>query len=191
MRGIARPRLGEQPAGQRVTLSDGSEALIRPLEPSDAAVLLDGFSRLGAESRRLRFLTTKSGLSRAELRYFTDLDHHDHEALAAVSRAEARGVGVARFIRDPDDPRSAEVAVTIVDDWQGRGLGTELLRQLAHRARQEGIHRFTALVAADNIAMLGLIRNLSADWTLVRDDHNAWRCRISIRRLPPTPTEGL
>ena len=72
-------------------------------------------------------------------------------------------MGVARYVRDAEDPQAAEIAVTIIDDWQGRGLGTELLAQLSDRARQEGIRRFTALVAADNKAMAGLLRNVSAE----------------------------
>ena len=54
---------------------------------------------------------------------------------------------------------AAEIAVTVIDDWQGRGLGTELLARLSERACQEGIRRFTAAVAADNAAMAGLLRN--------------------------------
>jgi RimJ/RimL family protein N-acetyltransferase len=91
-----------------------------------------------------------------------DVDHHDREALAALNHADGRGVGIARYIRHADDPHAAEIAVTIVDDWQGRGLGTELLMRLSGRARCEGIHRFTALVAEDNTAMAGLLRNISA-----------------------------
>jgi RimJ/RimL family protein N-acetyltransferase len=72
-------------------------------------------------------------------------------------------VGIARYIRDRDDPHAAEIAVTIVDDWQGRGLGSELLAQLAGRACQEGICRFTAVVAAENTAMVRLLRNFGAD----------------------------
>jgi Acetyltransferase (GNAT) family len=56
----------------------------------------------------------------------------------------------------------AEIAVTIVDDWHGRGLGTELLTRLSGRARCEGINRFTALVTEDNTAMAGLLRKMSA-----------------------------
>jgi RimJ/RimL family protein N-acetyltransferase len=110
----------------------------------------------------MRFLMTKKELSPAELRYFTDIDHHDHEALGALSHADGRGVGIARYVRLAEDPQAAEIAVTIVDGWQGRGLGTELLTRLAGRARQEGIHRFTALVADDNMAMAGLLWNMSA-----------------------------
>ena len=143
-------------------LRDGSKVLIRQVQPADAPLLADGFARLGDKSRRMRFLARKDQLSAAELRYFTDLDHHDHEALGALDQADGRGVGIARYIRDADDPHAAEIAVTIVDDWQGRGLGTELLARLSARARSEGIHRFTALVADDNVAMAGLLRNMSA-----------------------------
>jgi RimJ/RimL family protein N-acetyltransferase len=110
----------------------------------------------------MRFLGVKKALSAAELRYLTDVDHHDHEALAALDRHGGHGVGIARYVRDPDDPQAAEIAITIVDDWQGRGLGTELLARLSDRARQEGIRRFTALTAADNVAVAALLRNVGA-----------------------------
>jgi RimJ/RimL family protein N-acetyltransferase len=96
------------------------------------------------------------------LRYFTDVDHHDHEALAALDQAGGHGVGIARYIRDAGDPQAAEIAVTIVDDWQGRGLGTELLARLSGRARSEGIRRFTALADAGNVAVAALLRNAGA-----------------------------
>ena len=67
-----------------------------------AALLTDGFARLSARSRRSRFFTGKVRLSEAEVRYLTNVDHHDHEALGAVSR-DGRGVGVARYVRDRDE----------------------------------------------------------------------------------------
>ena len=146
-----------------MVLRDGSAVLIRQVHSADAPLLADGFTRLSDASRQMRFLTRKKELSPAELRYFTDVDHHDHEALGALDHAGGRGVGIARYVRDAEDPHAAEIAVTIIDDWQGRGLGTELLAQLSDRARQEGIRRFTALVAADNKAMAGLLRNVSAE----------------------------
>jgi RimJ/RimL family protein N-acetyltransferase len=145
-----------------VALRDGSKALIRPVRSTDAALLADGFARLSPRSRQLRFLTRKKQLSSAELRYFTDVDHHDHEALVALNPADGRGVGIARYIRHARDPRAAEIAVTIVDDWQGRGLGTELVARLSARARSEGICRFTALVAEDNVAVARMLRHTSA-----------------------------
>jgi RimJ/RimL family protein N-acetyltransferase len=145
-----------------VTLRDRSAVLIRQVQSADAPLVADGFARLSPRSRQLRFLTRKKQLSSAELRYFTDVDHHDHEALVALNPADGRGVGIARYIRHADDPHAAEIAVTIVDDWQGRGLGTELVTRLSSRARHEGIQRFTALVAEDNTAVARMLRNTSA-----------------------------
>ena len=174
----ARPRAGwrrrparPEPAaeGTPVVLRDGSQVQIRPVRGSDAPLLADGFARLSARSRQQRFLSPKHSLSAAELRFLTEVDHHDHEAIGALSPADGRGVGIARYIRDPGDPEAAEIAVTIADDWQGRGLGTELLARLSDRARQEGICRFTATVAYGNAAMATLLQNMGAE--LAGHDH--------------------
>jgi RimJ/RimL family protein N-acetyltransferase len=143
-----------------VVLRDGSQVLIRPVRPADAGLLADGFTRLSAESRRMRFLTAKDQLRPAELRYLTDVDHHDHEAIGALDAAGGQGAGIARYIRDPADPGTAEIAVTIADGWQGRGLGTELLTRLAGHARREGVQRFVALTAGGNLAMGALLRRM-------------------------------
>jgi RimJ/RimL family protein N-acetyltransferase len=147
--------------GTPVVLRDGSAVRIRQVRSTDAPLLADGFARLSPRSRRMRFLGAKTTLSAAELRYYTAVDHHDHEAIGALS-PDGRGVGIARYIRDADDPQAAEIAVTIVDDWQHRGLGTELLTRLSDRARHVGIHRFTALTDAENAAVAGLARKLGA-----------------------------
>jgi RimJ/RimL family protein N-acetyltransferase len=166
MTAAAGPAGGRRPArapeGRMIVLRDGSAVLIRQVRSTDAALLADGFARLSAASRQMRFLGVKKELSAAELRYLTDVDHHDHEALAALDLAGGHGVGIARYIREAGDPQAAEIAVTIVDDWQGRGLGTELLARLSGRARSEGIRRFTALADAGNVAVAALLRNAGA-----------------------------
>jgi RimJ/RimL family protein N-acetyltransferase len=175
----ARPRQAASgPAGTQAVLRDGSHVLIRPVQSADAPLLADGFARLSATSRWMRFLTPKKELSPAELRFLTDLDHHDHEALGALDHREGRGVGVARYVRQADDPWSADVAITIIDEWQGRGLGTELLARLSDRAREENIQRFTALVAAENVAVAGLLRNACA--RLVGRESNTLEYEISL-----------
>ena len=164
--GARRARQLRRPARGRsrpVRLRDGSAVLIRPVRPADAGLLEDGFSRLGDRSRRMRFLGPKEALSAAGPRYFTGVDHRDHEALGALDHVRGGGVGIARYVRDREDPYAAEIAVTVIDGWQGRGLGTELLARLSERACREGIRRFTAAVAADNAAMTGLLRNLGAE----------------------------
>ena len=143
--------------------------LIRPIRPDDKARLLDVFERLSPESRYRRFLFPIRSLPSAQLRYLTEVDHHAHEALQGVDPLTDDGVGVARFVRSPGDPTVAEVAVTVVDDWQGRGLGTALLHDLAARAREEGIERFSGSVLAENEPVIELLRRLGDVRTTGRD----------------------
>ena len=152
----------DRPGEMVVVLRDGSMALIRQVQAADAPLLADGFARLSAESRWTRCLGAKKELSPAELRYLVDVDHYDHEALGALEHPGGQGVGIARYIRQPSDPQTAEIAVTVIDDWQGRGLGTELIRQLSGHAWRAGIRRFTAMATADNLAAVRLLRTIGA-----------------------------
>jgi RimJ/RimL family protein N-acetyltransferase len=183
-RKLLRPRL--IPSGPHAVLRDGSAVLIRQVSGDDAALLADGFVRLSEQSRRMRFLFTKKILTPAELRFLTHVDHHDHEALGALADGTGLGVGIARYIRDSRDPRSAEVAVTVIDDWQRRGLGTELLNRLSDRAREEGIGRFTALVATDNVPVTRLLRKMCA--TLISRDSGAVEYELILDYKPPRDT---
>ena len=94
-------RLGRPARGRKVRLRDGWAVLIRPVRPADGGLLADGFARLSDRSRRMRFLGPKETLSAAELRYFTDVDHRDHEALGALDHARGGGVGIARSTMQP------------------------------------------------------------------------------------------
>ena len=144
----------------RITLRSGQRVLIRAVRPDDAPGLAEAFEQLSETSRYRRFFAVKPRLSEQSLAYFTNVDHHDHEALIAVAPDSGRLVGVARFIRDPREPDQAEVAVTVIDSWQRRGLGTVLLCELARRAAEEGIRHFTAEILADNRPMLTLAHRL-------------------------------
>ena len=168
-----------------VTLRDGSVVVIRQVRSGDAPLLAEGFARLSLESRQLRFLSGKTGLTPAELRYFTEIDHHDHEALGALDPADGRGLGIARYIRRTDDPQGAEVAVTVIDAWQRRGLGTELLSRLADRARHEGIRHFTALVAADNEAVVSMLEGRIIGARVTEHDSDTAEYEIAL------PLRGL
>ena len=144
----------------RITLRSGHRALVRAIRPADAPGLVEAFEQLSETSRYRRFFTVKPHLSERSVAFFTDVDHHDHEALVAVAPGSGQLVGVARFIRNPEEPDQAEVAVTVIDSWQQRGLGTALLRELAQRAAEEGIRHFTAEILAENRPMLTLARPL-------------------------------
>jgi len=134
--------------------------VVRPIGPDDKRRLSDAFERSSPESRYRRFLSPTNKLQSSQLRYLTEIDHHRHEGIQAVDPHTDDGVGVARFVRSPEDPSLAEVAVAVDDEWQGRGLGTVLLHNLAARAREEGIKRFSASVLAENKPMIGAFHKL-------------------------------
>jgi GNAT superfamily N-acetyltransferase len=155
--------------GAPVALRDGSHVRIRQGHSSDRQLLLRGFERLGPESRYRRFLAPTRELSDETLRYLTEIDHRDHEAMIALQEDTGEGIGVARYVRDPERPDLAEVAVTVVDDWQGRGLGTLLLDVIGVRAREEGITTFTAVVLATNHTVMDLLKQLDSVRELDRE----------------------
>ena len=133
-------------------LADHTRVLVRPLLHSDRHKLAIGYEHLSAEARRLRFFAAPSRLTDANLEYLTNLDYHDHFAWAAFAIDEPGqpGIGVARYIRDPTHPNHAEVAVTVLDDYQHRGLGTLLLEMLADHARRNGITTFVSHILWEN-----------------------------------------
>ena len=148
--------------GAPIALWDGSRVQIRRLRESDSELLLRGFRRLSPESRYRRFLAPTPRLTKGTVRHLVEIDHRDHEALIAVDEQSGEGVGVARYVRNPARPDAAEVAVTVVDDWQGRGLGTLLLEAITVRAREEGVGTFTALMLDDKGQMMDLLQRLGA-----------------------------
>jgi RimJ/RimL family protein N-acetyltransferase len=152
---------------ETVALRDGSEAVIRPLEPDDYERIREVWNGMSAISRRRRFLTpSNSDLTDLDLHYLVDVDHRRHEAMLALAgEADGGAVGVARYVRTPGDPESAEVAVVVVDDWHRRGLGTALLDRLTERARENGIRRYTAIVSEDNDVVLDALDRAGATRT--------------------------
>lgn len=150
----------------QVTLKDGSRVLLRPGLPTDRALLAREFERLSPESRYRRFFSPMKVLTPKLLDYLTSMDYVDHFAWAALSAepgpgGELQGLGVSRYIR-LSDPTAAEMAVTVVDDWQGKGLGRILLDALVLEALENGITRFEGDVLTENGPMQELLRRTGA-----------------------------
>jgi RimJ/RimL family protein N-acetyltransferase len=147
-----------------VALKDGTPVTIRPIRPDDKPLLVDGLGRLSEESRYRRFMSPIHAFTEDQLRYLTEVDYHDHFAWVALhGERPDLGLGVTRYVRLPDRPDVAEVAVTVVDGYQGRGLGTILLAVLARTALANGIHRFHGDVLTVNTPMRRLLRRFGAD----------------------------
>jgi len=155
---LARPAPGQALPGEFL-LRDGTPAMIWPLLPTDAGTLREGFRRLSPDSRQRRFLATLAELDDPMIRLLVDsVDGVHHIALLLIALPPEGGepVGVAHLVPDPADPASADIAVTVLDDWQGRGVGTALVSSLMQR-RPAAVTRLRTLVAADNRASLALL----------------------------------
>lgn len=141
-------------------LKDGTPALIWPLLPTDAAALREGFRRLSPQSRRGRFLGALGDLDDSMIRRLVDgVDGVHHVALVLVvlpPDGEEGPAGVARLVQDPADPAAADIAITVADEWQGRGVGTALVTALMQR-RPAGVTQLRTTVYAGNHASLALL----------------------------------
>jgi RimJ/RimL family protein N-acetyltransferase len=171
-----------------LTLRDGSEVRVEPIRPEDKDALARAFEQLSEQSRYRRFLAPMDRLSPTMLAYLTEVDHHDHEALVAFESGSEEVVGVARYVRD--EGTSAEAAVTVGDDWQGRGLGTALTSLLAGRALDEGIDRFTALLLAENKEMIALLESVG-HVTVTGRDSGTLEVEVPLEAERPGAGKGL
>lgn len=138
--------------------------VIRPLRAGDTATVTAVFQRLGLESRRRRFGGAKTHLSRRELELLARVDA-EHHVLVAYADGDPEPAGLARLVRAGS---AAEVAFEVVDDQDGRGIGTALAEALAADARAAGIDELHATVAGDNAVAMSLLarmsRRLRATW---------------------------
>lgn len=153
------------PVRASVALDDGRVVTIEPVTPGAKPLIARAIERVSPESSRRRFFTVRRRFSERELDEMTRLDGWQRFALGAVGTGPEgpEGAAVARFARSADDPRTAEVALIVVDHWQGAGLGRRMFARIADAARDRGIDRFTGLVLRDNQAMLGLLSRHAPD----------------------------
>ncbi|HKI40442.1 MAG: GNAT family N-acetyltransferase [Mycobacterium sp.] len=157
----ARQRLAAYVAPIPVSTRDGAQLLVRPVLPGDA----ERFTGSGSFSRETLYRRYQGGApTEARLVYLFEVDYLDHFVWVVVDGVDGPVVADARFIRDVDDPASAEVALTVADAYQGRGIGTLLLGALAVAARVDGVKRFHARVLADNPPARALGDKVDARW---------------------------
>jgi len=149
-----------------VSLRDGTPVLIRPVDPADRSLLVEGFEHLSERSRYQRFFRVVDHLREDEVDFFVNVDHDQHEALGATTPDGARGLGVARYIRLSPESPAAEVAVVVTDEAQGRGLGRVLVDELAELARAHGIERFVAQTGVSNRPFRRIMERLGPTRTL-------------------------
>lgn len=156
-------------------LNDGATVTMSPILKTDREFFERGIEELSLESRFSRFGQGVSSLSEHELDYLTDVDQRHHVAWGAAIGEEVAGVG--RYIVE-EDGASAELAITVLDAMQRRGVGTALFTALAAVARADGIHELSFEALADNEAVMSLVREIEIA-PLVSDGLIERRIRLS------------
>jgi GNAT superfamily N-acetyltransferase len=177
---------------ERIVLDDGAALELRVIRPSDKVALAEAFRRLSVQSRRQRFLSSKTDLSEEELRALTECDNENDYAIVAIPVDAKHGhngiVGVARFSRLQIESSVAEIAVAVADEWQRRGLGRRLLKRIVTAAAERGITQVDGMALADNHQINALLRPYAES---VRKTHEDGLTRFSFSTLSPEGPGGL
>jgi RimJ/RimL family protein N-acetyltransferase len=139
-------------------LRDGRQIEIRAFRPEDRPAFITAAGEVGPRSRYLRFFTLKREFSEREREFFLNVDFDKHVALVAVTEEAGQKViiGAGRYVGV--EPGKAEVAFTVIDRYQGQGIGASLLRHLVIVAREAGLHELIAEVLPENKSMLHLFQ---------------------------------
>lgn len=173
-------------------LDDGTTLDLRVIRPLDKTALAEAFRCLSVQSRRQRFLSSKTDLSEDELRSLTECDSENDYAIVAIPVGGNRGrneiVGVARFARLHNESSVAEVAVAVIDEWQRRGLGRRLLKRIVTAAAERGITQVDGMALADNHQINALLRPYAES---VRKTHEDGLTRFSFSTLTLEGPGGL
>ena len=146
----------------RVQLNDGTDVVIRPIRPEDAESEARFVRELSDESKYFRFMNTFEELSQDMLVRLTQIDYHNEMAFLAVrvvDGVEVEQIGVARYATNVDK-KSCEFALAVADNWQGRGVGQQLMKDLMGLARSRNLETIEGEVLANNKRMLWLMGTL-------------------------------
>jgi len=155
-------------------LPNGGSMRLRLAGPGDRDALVAAFEQLSPESRFHRWLYVKRSFSEEELAEILAPENEDHVAIVAAELGpegeEVSGIGMARFVRVPEDPEAAEIAITIVDAWQGLGIGRILLHRLLAAMSERGIPRAVGRLHVNNQRMRRLLDPYVPEGNFLRED---------------------
>jgi RimJ/RimL family protein N-acetyltransferase len=155
--------------------------------PGDNERTVNGPVEFSSETLYRRFQSARKPTPRL-MAYLFEVDYADHFVWVMTDGIDGPVVADARFVRDEHDRTIAEVAFTVGDDYQGRGLGTFLMDALVVAARDDGVQRFSARVLTDNYPMRKILDRFGARW--VRDDFGVVTTVVEVpdpQQLPLRP----
>lgn len=149
-----------------VRVRDGTDLLLRPVLPGDIERTMQGYVQFSSETLYRRFMSPRVP-SPALMDYLAEVDYVDH-FVWVMTEEDGYPVADARFVRDDDDPTVAEIAFTVADVYQGRGIGSFLIAALSVAAWVDGVEKFSGRMLSDNLPMRTILDHYGAFWE--RDD---------------------
>jgi acetyltransferase len=145
----------------QLQLADGTNITVRPIRPEDAQIEQSFVRKLSPQAKYFRFMQTLNELTPEMLVRFTQLDYNRELALIAVQEKAGSEIelGVARYVMNPDG-KSCEFALVVADEWQHRGIGSQLMTHLMEAAQERGFNSMDGEILADNQKMIDLVKSL-------------------------------
>ncbi|MGO9383366.1 MAG: GNAT family N-acetyltransferase [Mycobacterium sp.] len=144
-----------------IRVRDGTHLMVRPVLPGDRERTVHGHIQFSSETLYRRFMTARAPTT-ALMQYLSEVDYVDHFVWVVTDGSDP--VADARFVRDENDPTVAEIAFTVADAYQGRGIGSFLIGALAIAAKVDGVKRFSARMLSDNVSMRAIMDHYGAVW---------------------------
>ncbi|NJN27190.1 MAG: GNAT family N-acetyltransferase [Cyclobacteriaceae bacterium] len=175
-------------------IKDSAYLCFKTLEKTDREMFIAGFQKLSPKSIYHRFFGFMKELTEEQLENLLNIDQKDHVAWAAfdIEGDSTAGVGVGRYRRNAAYPEEAELALTIIDEYQGKGVGTILLGILYYLAGMAGIKVFTGVILSDNAKLIRRFKELGADLKRVGWEYEIrLPVRTNFDQLPKTPYAGV
>ncbi len=165
-----------------IRMRDGTHLLLRPVLPGDDVRTVHGHIQFSSETLYRRFMTARLP-SPALMHYLSEVDYVDHFVWVVTDGSDP--VADARFVRDESDPTVAEIAFTVADAYQGRGVGSFLIGALSIAAEVDGIERFSVRMLSDNLPMRTIMDRYGAVWQ--REDIGVITTVIDVPRRRDLP----
>ncbi len=174
----------EYPAqyNKTVELADGNKVFLRPVKPTDDSLMLELFNSFSRETIYLRFFSTLKYMPKEQLQKYTHIDYDKQMAIVAVVNESGREriVAVGRYTLETENPDNAEFAIVVQDSHQGHGIGTEVLRHLAHVAKLQGVKVIVGYIMNENSRMFSVLRRSGLTMTRKNWDRGITRVDIPI-----------
>lgn len=161
-------------------LSDNTHIGIGLVGPEDEKRLVSGFKKLSDQTKMYRFNCSKNELSRKEKEYLLNIDNFNHLAIGAVdlNKSIDVGVGLARYIKEKEEPTRADAALTVIDEYQNKGIGTYLFKELLIYAAKNDVRTFASYVLKENVKMIRILNKF--DFKIREDCGNQYRIEVKV-----------